>query len=78
MIEVEVEVMDAEEFDKKSPRDDGLIRIFRVLYFISLLLTPTIIGAVVGIPLFVFLLVLQYILYGVINPHFVFKNADRI
>lgn len=53
-------------------------RVFRVLYFISFVLIPTVGGAIIGVPLFLILLIVQYILEGSINPRFYFYGANPI
>ncbi|MGG7073215.1 hypothetical protein U5B43_02975 [Campylobacter sp. 9BO] len=53
------------------------MRIFRVLYFICIILTATVLGGIIGIPLFIITLITQYIIFGSINPNFVFVDADK-
>jgi hypothetical protein len=51
-----------------------LIRALRVLYILSFLLDLTIVGALIGIPLFLVLWAMQYIFINQANPLFVFKK----
>lgn len=69
-------LMEAFEIDYQPPEDKKL-KYFRFLYVVSLVLTPTVIGALVGVPVFLFLLIFQYIIFGEINPHFTFRNTDK-
>ena len=60
-----------------NTKEQKIKRLFRVLYFISLLLSATIIGSLIGIPLFLILLITQYIIYGNFNPHFMFESENK-
>ncbi|MGG7047984.1 MULTISPECIES: hypothetical protein [unclassified Campylobacter] len=53
------------------------MRIFRALYFICIILTATAFGGIIGIPLFIITLITQYIIFGSINPNFVFVDMDK-
>ncbi|EHH1549159.1 hypothetical protein J7F82_001187, partial [Campylobacter coli] len=50
------------------------IRVLRVLFILSFIADLTIIGLFVGIPLFLILWGIQYIIYNEKNPFFVFKK----
>ncbi|ECP6764219.1 hypothetical protein FUU32_08810, partial [Campylobacter coli] len=50
------------------------IRVLRVLFILSFIADLTIIGLFVGIPLFLILWGIQYIIYNKKNPFFVFKK----
>ncbi|HEE9620129.1 TPA: hypothetical protein R8E66_001223 [Campylobacter coli] len=50
------------------------IRALRVLFILSFIADLTIIGLFVGIPLFLILWGIQYIIYGEKNPFFVFAK----
>ncbi|EDP5052477.1 TPA: hypothetical protein SFZ67_001057 [Campylobacter jejuni] len=52
------------------------IRALRVLFILSFIADLTIIGLFVGIPLFLILWGIQYIIYGEKNPFFVFKKYN--
>ncbi|EOH3683470.1 hypothetical protein [Campylobacter sp. CNRCH_2014_2452] len=50
------------------------IRLLRVLFILSFIADLTIVGLFVGVPLFLILWGIQYIVYGEKNPFFVFKK----
>lgn len=50
------------------------LRLFRVLFSLSFILDATVIGLLVGIPLFLLLWACSYIAFGSANPFFVFKK----
>lgn len=50
------------------------LRVFRVLFVLTFILDLTLIGAIIGIPLFLLLWAGSYIAFGVINPFYVFKK----
>ncbi|EOZ8029546.1 hypothetical protein ACQWQ9_000190 [Campylobacter coli] len=52
------------------------IRALRVLFILSFIADLTIIGLFVGIPLFLILWGIQYIIYGEKNPFFVFAKHN--
>ncbi|WP_228762137.1 hypothetical protein [Campylobacter coli] len=52
------------------------IRALRVLFILSFIADLTIIGLFVGIPLFLILWGIQYIIYGEKNPFFVFVKHN--
>ncbi|HIC4155408.1 TPA: hypothetical protein ACW4YZ_001896 [Campylobacter jejuni] len=52
------------------------IRVLRVLFILSFITDLTIIGLFVGIPLFLILWGIQYIIYGEKNPFFVFAKHN--
>lgn len=52
------------------------IRVLRVLFILSFIADLTIIGLFVGIPLFLILWGIQYIIYGEKNPFFVFAKHN--
>ncbi|EAH6360085.1 hypothetical protein CXE34_07805 [Campylobacter coli] len=52
------------------------IRVLRVLFILSFIADLTIIGLFVGIPLFLILWGIQYIIYNKKNPFFVFKKYN--
>ncbi|EAI4666611.1 hypothetical protein Q2787_000547 [Campylobacter jejuni] len=52
------------------------IRALRVLFILSFIADLTIIGLFVGIPLFLILWGIQYIIYGEKNPFFVFAKYN--
>lgn len=52
------------------------IRVLRVLFILSFIADLTIIGLFVGIPLFLILWGIQYIIYNEKNPFFVFRKYN--
>ncbi|EKI3387555.1 hypothetical protein PEZ17_001788, partial [Campylobacter coli] len=52
------------------------IKALRVLFILSFIADLTIIGLFVGIPLFLILWGIQYIIYGEKNPFFVFAKHN--
>lgn len=52
------------------------IKALRVLFILSFIADLTIIGLFVGIPLFLILWGIQYIIYGEKNPFFVFPKHN--
>ncbi|AQW81408.1 putative membrane protein [Campylobacter pinnipediorum subsp. pinnipediorum] len=59
-------------------RNEKLIRLFKVLYILSFILDLTIIGLLVGIPLFLVLWASQYVFFGILSPIYVFRAEKRI
>ncbi|CUU81650.1 Uncharacterised protein [Campylobacter hyointestinalis subsp. hyointestinalis] len=51
-------------------------RIIRVFFVISFILDITILGLIIGIPLFFILWAVEYIIFGSINPFYVFKKQE--
>ena len=59
-------------------KNEKTIRTLRVLFILSFLLDLTIIGLLVGIPLFLILWGLQYIFLGKSSPFYVFNTNKRL
>ena len=59
-------------------KNEKTIRTLRVLFILSFLLDLTIIGAVIGIPMFFVLWALQYIVLGKTHPFYIFNTNKRL
>lgn len=58
-------------------KNEKIIKILKVLFYLSFLLDLTIIGAVIGIPMFIVLWGLQYFLIGKANPFYIFSISKQ-
>lgn len=63
------------ERDFIKPKNQILIRLLKTLHIICLLLDLTLTGALIGIPTFFILWIVQYIIFGERNPFFAFAKV---